>query len=87
MLAPFWRYHACVPSVQIKDVPPDVHPELRRRAAKAGQSLQEYLLGWLTQEARTTSLEDVLGQVGRRSGGRFSLQEAAEAVRADRESR
>ena len=33
-----------MPSVQIKDVPAEVHAELRRRAGAAGQSLQEYLL-------------------------------------------
>lgn len=74
-----------MPSVQIKDVPDDVHAELRRRAANAGQSLQEYLLARLTEEARTPSLADVLERVGRRRGGRFSLQDAADAVRAERD--
>jgi plasmid stability protein len=32
-----------MPSVQIKNVPPEMHRVLRLRAA-AGQSLQEYLL-------------------------------------------
>ena len=85
-MAPFWRYPDLVPSVQIKDVPADVHAELRRRAARAGQSLQEYLLGRLTEEARTPSLNDVLDRVERRSGGRFSVQDAVAAVREDRSS-
>lgn len=85
-MAPFWRYAAEVPSVQIKDVPADVHAELRRRAARAGQSLQEYLLGRLTEEARTPSLNDLLDRVERRSGGRFSVQDAVAAVREERSS-
>ena len=76
-----------MPSVQIKDVPDDVHAELRRRAAHAGKSLQEYLLGRLTEEARTPSLADMLERVSRRRGGRFSLQDAADAVRTERDAR
>lgn len=30
-------------SITIRDVPPEAHDELRARAARAGQSLQEYL--------------------------------------------
>ncbi|MEP6463011.1 MAG: hypothetical protein ABJC62_06225 [Frankiaceae bacterium] len=75
-----------MPSVQIKDVPADVHAELRRRAARAGQSLQEYLLRRLTEEARTPSLNDVLDPVERHTGGRFSLQDAVTAVREERSS-
>jgi plasmid stability protein len=76
-----------MPSVQIKDVPDDVHTELRRRAAKAGKSLQEYLLGRLTEDARTPSLADVLDRVSQRRGGRFSVEDAASAVRAERDAR
>jgi plasmid stability protein len=42
-----------MPSVHIKNVPPDVHALLRSRAAAAGQSLQEYLLERLTEDAGT----------------------------------
>jgi plasmid stability protein len=46
-----------MPSVQVKDVPEDVHATLRRRAAVAGQSLQEYLLARLVNEARSPTLD------------------------------
>jgi hypothetical protein len=36
-------------------------------------SLQEYLLGRLSIEARTLTLDEVLDRVGERSGGRASL--------------
>ncbi len=39
-----------MPSIQIKNVPADVHRVLRRRAADEGMSLQEYLLAKLTEE-------------------------------------
>jgi hypothetical protein len=76
-----------VPSIQIKDVPEDVHAILRRRAAASGRSLQEYLLGRLTDEARAPELEELLERVELRSGGRAGFKAAARAVRAERDGR
>lgn len=76
-----------MPSIQVKDVPEDVHAVLRRRAGAAGQSLQEYLLARLVDDARTPTLEEVLGRVEHRTGGRAALKEAVRAVRADRDAR
>lgn len=73
--------------MQIKDVPEDVHAELRRRAGASGKSLQEYLLGWLVQETSTPSLDEILDRAGARSGGRVSFSSAVEAVRDDRDDR
>jgi plasmid stability protein len=67
-----------MPSVQIKAVPEDVHRVLRTRAAAAGQSLQEYLLALLVDEARHESLDAWLDRVGSHSGGSLSLEEAVE---------
>lgn len=74
-----------MPSVQIKNVPSDVHGTLRRRAALAGQSLQEYLLARLTEEARTESLDEVLSRAGGRAGGSVPASFAAEELRRVRE--
>lgn len=71
----------------MKDVPEDVHLSLRRRAAAAGQSLQEYLLARLIDDARTPTLDELLDRAGGRAGGRASFTAAARAVRADRDSR
>ncbi len=75
-----------MPSVQIKDVPPDVHATLRRRAADAGQSLQEYLLGRLVAEASRPTVDEVLGRAGGRAGGSVTLNDATRTVRTDRET-
>jgi len=75
-----------MPSVQIKDVPADVHLVLRRRAAAAGQSLQEYLLGRLVAEARRPTLDELLDRAGGRAGGSTPLQEATQLVRQDRDA-
>lgn len=76
-----------MPSIQVKDVPDEVHATLRRRAALAGMSLQEYLLARLTEDAVTPTLDEVLDRAGGRAGGRASFAAAAEAVRAERDAR
>jgi antitoxin FitA len=76
-----------MPSVQIKDVPEQVHAVLRQRAAAEHQSLQEYLLARLIQEASEPTLDEVLDRAGSRSGGSVPLQAAVRAVRSDRDRR
>jgi plasmid stability protein len=76
-----------MPSIQVKDVPDDVHASLRKRAAAEGRSLQEYLLARLIEDARTPTLDELLDRAGGRAGGRANLNAAAKAVRTDRDSR
>lgn len=76
-----------MPSIQVKDVPDDVHATLRERAASAGMSLQEYLLARLVAEAATPTLDELLERASQRAGGRASLRDAAMSVRADRGKR
>lgn len=76
-----------MPSIQVKDVPPEVHATLTKKAAASGKSLQAYLLERLRLEADSLSLEEVLQRVERQTGGRAGLLDAAAAVRADRDSR
>lgn len=74
-----------MPSVQIKNVPPDVHRVLQRRAATAGQSLQEYLLATLEQQANEETLDEVLDRAGGRAGGSLGFSFAAETLRDERQ--
>ena len=76
-----------MPSVQIKNVPADVHQVLRARAAEAGQSLQEYLLALLEEQARAPTLHELLERAGNRAGGSVPFAEAAELLRAERDAR
>ena len=84
---PYQRYGEAVTSIQVKNVPGDVHQTLRRRAVGAGQSLQEYLLHLLCEQARTPTLDEVLERAGGRAGGNIGAAEAVAAVRAERDSR
>jgi hypothetical protein len=87
-VAPKWRYAVLVPSVQIKNVPPDVHEVLRSRAHQAGQSLQAYLLAELEAQASRPTNRELFERIDREcSGGRVSLAYAADLIRADRDAR
>jgi antitoxin FitA len=86
----FWRHrrqNGAMPSVQIKDVPERTHAILRQRAAAAHQSLQEYLRARLIEEADQPTLEEILDRAGGRSGGSVPLEDAAAAIRDDRDRR
>jgi plasmid stability protein len=76
-----------MPSIQVKDVPPDTHSVLKRRAAQAHQSLQEYLLELLVSQAAQPTLDEVLDRAAGRAGGDLPLAEAADILRVDRDRR
>jgi antitoxin FitA len=69
-----------MPNVLIRDLPPEVHERLQRRATAAGQSLQQYLTSELTRVAESQTIAEVLERIEQRSGGRVGLQTAVEAL-------
>ena len=71
-------------SIQIRGVPDDVHRTLRARAAGAGQSLSEYLLGEISRLAERPPIAEVLLRASRRSGG-ADLGAIVDAVRSGRD--
>jgi len=80
-----------MPTIQIRDVPEDVHRTYRRRAAEAGKSLQEFLLGELVESARAQTPAEVVAEVEvhleRSGGGGVRGSSSADLARADRDSR
>lgn len=76
-----------MPSVQIKDVPEDTHRVLRERAARAHQSLQEYLRSRLIADASQSTMDEVFDRVAARHGSRVSFSAAVGHVRAERDRR
>jgi hypothetical protein len=75
-----------VPSVQIKNVPPEVHETLRRRADEAGQSLQAYLLGTLEEQASRPTIKELFDRAGRRTGARMPIDFATRVIREERDA-
>jgi len=54
-------------SITIRDVPTDVRDELAARAARAGQSLQEFMLSTLRDISGTPELNVVLAEIRTRA--------------------
>ena len=71
-------------SIQIRNVPDDVHRTLRTRAAAAGTSLSDYLLRDITRLAERPPVADVINRAGSRSGG-ADIDVIVEAVRSGRD--
>jgi antitoxin FitA len=71
-------------TVQIRDVPDDVHRVLRARAAAAGLSLSAYLLAELTRVAERPPVADVLARAAARHGG-ARIDDIVAAVRSGRD--
>ena len=70
-------------NIRVKSVPDDVHAVLHRRAARAGLSLQEYLLALLAAEASRPTLDEV----SRERGGVMPFTDAVRTLRHERERR
>lgn len=70
--------------LQVRDVPEDVHATLRRRAALAGMSLSDFVLGELTRVAQRPSLAELLDRAAARVGDPMTFAEARQAVVAER---
>ncbi|WP_419945909.1 FitA-like ribbon-helix-helix domain-containing protein [Candidatus Poriferisodalis sp.] len=49
-------------TIQVRNVPDEVHEKLQRRAADSGQSLQQYMLEAVCREAELTSMEELLAR-------------------------
>ena len=74
-------------TIQIRNVPEDVHRTYRLRAAEAGQSLQEYLLAELVEGARLLSPAEIAAEVEadiKEHPDRYSKTSATAIIRRDR---
>jgi len=73
-------------TVQIRNVPEELHRKLKSRAALAGMSISEYLLRELERSLQRPTREELLQRL--QSHERVELRESvADAVAAEREGR
>lgn len=73
-------------TIQVRDVPEDVHAELRARAAAAGTSLSDYVLVELERVARRSGNAEVLLRAAQRDWAvsRVTIHELLDEARAER---
>jgi len=72
--------------IQVRNVPDALHRQLKSRAALAGMSLSDYLLGEIRQVAERPTLDDLRARLAGRTPAAPSLA-PAEAIRAERDRR
>ncbi|WP_419924718.1 FitA-like ribbon-helix-helix domain-containing protein [Candidatus Poriferisocius sp.] len=73
-------------SLQIRNVPDDLHRGLKARAALEGQSLSEYALSELSRAMQRPTRREMVERVA--AFERITVTEsAADAVRAERDAR
>jgi len=70
--------------IQIRNVPDALHRRLKSRAALAGMSLSDYLLGELRELAERPTIDELRARLERRPSVSPSVAPAA-AIRAERD--
>lgn len=75
-----------VSNLQIRNVPDDVHRQLKARAARAGQSLSEFALAELRRSLDRPTRAELLDRIARRRPVELDPG-GAELVRAERDAR
>ena len=73
--------------LQIRNVPDDVHRQLKARAALAGQSLSEFALAELRKTLEKPTRAEILARIASRAPADLSPDDVVEGIRADREER
>jgi antitoxin FitA len=77
-------YATCMPLVQIRDVPNDVHAELVKQAEHAGMSLNRYLLQELRRLAGRSRNAEIFRRAQARPGPKLSRESIIKEIRAIR---
>ena len=72
--------------IQIRNVPEELHRQLKARSAMAGMSLSDYLLKEVRQVVERPTLEELRARLQRRSSTKHVLS-PARVVRSERDSR
>lgn len=70
--------------IQIRNVPDDLHRRLKSRAALAGKSLSDYLLGEIREIAKRPTLDELRARLHSLSEVTLSPS-PAEVIRAERD--
>lgn len=80
-------YSACMATVQVRHVPDEVHEALVRRAAHAGQSLQQFLASQLALIVATPTIDEMIERLEHRPKGKLSARSAIKAIDEERARR
>jgi plasmid stability protein len=74
----------CVATVQVRNVPEEVHRRLKVEAAQSGQSLNEYLVWRLMEIADRPTIPELARRIREREGEPYTGPSSVDIIRADR---
>ncbi|MFE7595350.1 antitoxin [Kitasatospora sp. NPDC057512] len=74
-------------AITIREVPDPILDTLKLKAARAGKSLQGYLLDLVTREAATPSLAEMMTRLDRETRTEISTADILSAIDEGRERR
>jgi hypothetical protein len=72
--------------IQVRDVPEDVYESIRRRARRAGQSIQAYMLARIVEIGRRPTATEVLDRLDADLASRRRLAVDTDDLLADRDA-
>jgi antitoxin FitA len=68
--------------IQIRNVPDDLHRELKMRAASAGMSMSDYIKRELSRKRRRSTIKEIGARSrGRSEGSTLTTQDVVDAIR------
>jgi hypothetical protein len=71
--------------IQIRNVPDDLHRELKMRAAAAGMSLSDYIKRELDRRSRKSTIKEIRARSkGRSAGSTLTTQDVVDIIREAR---
>ena len=71
--------------IQIRNVPDDLHRELKMRAAAAGMSMSDYIKRELSRKRRSSTIKEIGARSrGRGAGSTMTTQDIVDAIREAR---
>ncbi len=71
--------------IQIRNVPDDLHRELKMRAAAAGMSLSDYIKRELSRRSRKSTIKEIGARSkGRSAGSTLTTQKLVDIIRESR---
>ena len=71
--------------IQIRNVPDELHRELKTRAALAGMSMSDYIKRELSRKTRKSTINEIYARSkGRSAGSTMTTQDVVDAIREAR---
>jgi hypothetical protein len=71
--------------IQIRNVPDDLHRELKMRAAAAGMSMSDYIKRELSRRSRKSTIREIRERTkGRSAGSTLTTQKIVDIIRESR---